>query len=79
MACNRGQIRTAVHEPLARHVERLPDGLELPAVDELLKDRFGGIRIEDVVRVRGTDAGPEVLTADAPTDPDAVAAIVGAD
>jgi Xaa-Pro aminopeptidase len=59
---------------------RFTDVVNRPAVDALLKDHFGGIRIEDVVRVRGSDAdGPEVLTADAPTDPDALAAIVAKD
>ena len=48
------------------------------AVDDLLKTRFGGIRIEDDLHVRGAAAaGPEILTADLPTDPDAVTALVG--
>ena len=58
---------------------RFTDVVNRPAVDALLKDHFGGIRIEDVVRVRNPKAGPEVLTADAPTDPDALAAIVAKD
>ena len=50
------------------------------AVDDLLKARFGGIRIEDDLHVRGEDAGgPEILTADLPTDPDALTALVGKD
>ena len=47
------------------------------AVDALLADHFGGIRIEDDVLVRDVAAGgPDVLTADLPSDADAVAAIV---
>ena len=50
------------------------------AVDDLLKARFGGIRIEDDVHVREEKSGgPEILTADLPTDPDAVTALVGKD
>lgn len=50
------------------------------AVDDLLKARFGGIRIEDDLHVRAEDAGgPEVLTADLPSDPDAVTALVAKD
>ncbi|MEW6252050.1 MAG: aminopeptidase P N-terminal domain-containing protein, partial [Planctomycetota bacterium] len=45
------------------------------AVDELLEDNFGGIRIEHTVCVRDAD-GPEVLTADLPTDADRVAELV---
>ena len=56
----------------------LSDDVNRPAVDALLKDGFGGIRLEDDVHVLGPDApGPEVFTARLPTDPDAVAAIAG--
>lgn len=50
-----------------------------PAIESLIQDSFGGIRIEDDVHVRAGERGPEVLTADLPKDADAVAAIVGSD
>lgn len=54
------------------------DAINRPAIEALLKNHFGGIRIEDDVHVRTADAaGPEVLTAALPSDADAVAAIVG--
>ena len=56
---------------------RFADVVNRSAVNALLKERFGGIRIEDVVHVRSADAAPGVLTADAPTEPDALAAVVG--
>jgi len=56
----------------------LADLVNRPAVDRLLADGFGGIRIEDTICVReATAAGPEVLTEALPTDPDAVAVLVG--
>lgn len=54
------------------------DVVNRPAVDTLLDARFGGIRIEDTIVVRdATATGPENLTEAVPTDPDAVAALVG--
>ena len=50
-----------------------------PAIESLIQDSFGGIRIEDNVHVRAGEMGPEVLTADLPKDAEAVAAIVGSD
>ncbi|MCH7591520.1 MAG: aminopeptidase P family protein [Planctomycetes bacterium] len=55
------------------------DAVNRPAIEALIKDQFGGIRIEDDVHIRAGDAGPEVLTADLPKDADAVAALVGSD
>lgn len=54
----------------------LADVVNRAKVDALLKDRFGGIRIEHTICVRDA-AGPEVLSEDLPTDPDEVAACVG--
>ncbi len=49
------------------------------SVETLLKERFGGIRIEDTVCVRDVTArGPEVLTGQLPTEGDAVAAAAAA-
>ncbi|MFO0972048.1 MAG: aminopeptidase P N-terminal domain-containing protein [Phycisphaerae bacterium] len=59
----------ALWRPFAEVVNR-------PKVDALLRDRFGGIRIEHTVAVRAA-GGPEVLTAECPTGADAVAALVG--
>lgn len=54
------------------------DAINKPAVEVLLKENFGGIRIEDTIYIRGrNDAGPEILTGDLPTDADAVTQIVG--
>jgi Xaa-Pro aminopeptidase len=53
----------------------LADVINRPAVDALLRDGFGGIRIEHTIAVRGID-GPEVLTADLPTDVDDVARLL---
>jgi Xaa-Pro aminopeptidase len=57
-------------------VRPLADVVNRPKVDALLRDRFGGIRIEHTICVRA-DGGPEVLSRDLPTDPDAIAALVG--
>jgi Xaa-Pro aminopeptidase len=46
-----------------------------PAVDALLRDRFGGIRIEHTLAVRATGE-PEVFTAELPVDADEVASAV---
>lgn len=46
-------------------------------VDALLRDGFGGIRIEDSVHVRAAGSPPEILTAAMPTDPDELCAMVG--
>ena len=59
-------------------VRPFADVVNRPKIDALLKDGFGGIRIEDDVHVRDTSAGgPEVLTAALPKDADEVCAIVG--
>jgi len=55
----------------------LADCVNREAVEKLLDGRFGGIRMEDTVHVRASEAGPEVLTAALPSDPDEVAEIVG--
>ena len=55
------------------------DAVNRSAIETLIKDQFGGIRIEDDVHIRAGDAGPEVLTAALPKDADAVTAIVGSD
>jgi Xaa-Pro aminopeptidase len=52
------------------------DAVNKQAVDALLKDNFGGIRIEDTICV-GESGVPENLTQVLPTDPDAVAGLVG--
>lgn len=53
------------------------DAINRPKIDALLKDRFGGIRVEDDVHVRA-EGGPEILTAALPKDADEVCASVGA-
>jgi Xaa-Pro aminopeptidase len=59
-------------------VRPFADVVNRPKIDALLKDRFGGIRIEDDVHVRDASAGgPEVLTASLPKDADEVGAILG--
>jgi Xaa-Pro aminopeptidase len=58
-------------------VRPLADVINRPKVDALLAEHFGGIRIEHVVAVRA-EGGPEILSAELPTDPDKVAACVGA-
>ncbi|MFQ5491869.1 MAG: aminopeptidase P N-terminal domain-containing protein [Phycisphaerae bacterium] len=52
------------------------DVINRPAIDALLEQQFGGIRIEEVVCIR-QDGGPEVLTADLPNQADAVVKRVG--
>ncbi len=57
-------------------VKPFADAINRSAVDALLKDQFGGIRIEEDVAVREASAGgPEVLTAALPNDPDEVSKI----
>lgn len=59
-------------------VEPLADVVNGGRVDALLRDRFGGIRLEHTICVRDSAAGgPEVLSADLPTDPDELADLVG--
>jgi Xaa-Pro aminopeptidase len=59
-------------------VDPLADVVNWPAVEALLGEDFGGIRIEDTICVRETDAeGPEILTGALPRAPDAVSAVVG--
>lgn len=48
-------------------VQPLTDVVHRAKVDKLLAERFGGIRVEQTICVRDTD-GPEVLTADLPTN-----------
>jgi Xaa-Pro aminopeptidase len=50
------------------------DAVNRQAVDALLRQEFGGIRLEDTVRVQG-DGPPEVLTEALPTDADEVAGL----
>ena len=57
-------------------VKPLADVVNRSKVDALLRDRTGGIRIEDTVCVRDS-GGPEVLSNASPADADAVAACVG--
>jgi Xaa-Pro aminopeptidase len=45
-------------------------------VDALLRDRFGGIRIEHTIAVQA-GSGPEILTDALPTDPDEVLTLLG--
>ncbi|MFQ5805136.1 MAG: aminopeptidase P N-terminal domain-containing protein [Phycisphaerae bacterium] len=59
-------------------VRPLADVVNRAKVDALLRERFGGIRIEDAVYVGAPEAdGPEVLSEGLPTDADEVAACVG--
>jgi Xaa-Pro aminopeptidase len=57
-------------------VRPLADVVNRGKVDALLKERFGGIRIEHTICVRES-GGPEVLSEALPTDPDELAACVG--
>jgi len=57
-------------------VRPLADVVNRSKVDALLRGQFGGIRIEHTICVRD-HGGPEVLSAELPTAPDAVAACVG--
>jgi Xaa-Pro aminopeptidase len=58
-------------------VEPFADLVNRSAVDALLRDNFGGIRIEETVCV--TDSGaPDVLSRALPNHPDTVAGLVGA-
>ena len=54
----------------------LADVVNRSKIDALLKEKFGGIRLEDTVRVRADDK-PEILSAGVPTDPEKVLKIVG--
>ncbi len=59
-------------------VRPLADVVNRAKVDGLLKDRFGGVRIEHTICVRDEKAGgPEVLSRDLPTSANDVAACVG--
>lgn len=53
------------------------EAINRPAVEALINEEFGGIRIEDNVHICAGDEGPEILSADLPSDADAVAEIVG--
>ncbi len=57
-------------------VQPYRDVVNREKVDALLRDQFGGIRIEHTIHVRA-DGPPEVLTAALPTQADAVAGLVG--
>ncbi len=58
-------------------VKPFTDAINRTAVDALLNDQFGGIRIEEDVAIRESSAdGPEVLTAALPNDPDEVSRII---
>lgn len=55
----------------------LADCINRAAVDSLLADGFGGIRIEDTLHVRPIGSGgPEILTSGLPKDPDEVTALI---
>lgn len=59
-------------------VAKYADAVNRDAVDKMLNDRFGGIRIEDDIHVRPTEmSGPENLTAALPCDADSVEQLVG--
>lgn len=53
----------------------LRDVVNRPKIDALLRDRFGGIRVEHTICV--TSGAPEILTAALPTAADAISQIVG--
>ena len=54
------------------------DVINKPAIEALVAEEFGGIRMEDTVCVRAADAGgPEVLTATLPNGLDDMAGLVG--
>jgi Xaa-Pro aminopeptidase len=55
----------------------LADVVNRRAVEQLLREEFGGIRIEDTVHVREQGAEPENLTRALPKEADAVAGLVG--
>jgi Xaa-Pro aminopeptidase len=57
-------------------VRPFADAVNRPAIDALLRDRFGGIRIEHTVCVRASGEA-EVLSADLTTDADELASRVG--
>lgn len=57
-------------------VRPFADAVNRSRIDALLRDQFGGIRIEHTVCVRDA-SGPEVLSAALPTAADEVAALVG--
>jgi Xaa-Pro aminopeptidase len=52
------------------------DCINRSAVESLLDQQFGGIRIEETICVRET-GGPEILTSDMPNEADAISAMVG--
>jgi Xaa-Pro aminopeptidase len=52
------------------------DAVDRPKVEALLRDNFGGIRLEHTICVRAS-GGPEILTEDLPTAPDEVVELVG--
>ena len=53
------------------------DVINKAAIDSLIKNQFGGIRIEETICVRSeAEGGPEVLTAALPTSADEVTALV---
>jgi Xaa-Pro aminopeptidase len=54
----------------------LADVVNRRSVDSLLKDEFGGIRIENTICVRDA-GGPEVLTGTLPIDAEEVASLAG--
>ncbi len=57
---------------------RFADVVNRPRIQELLDASFGGIRIEDTVRIRdATYPGPEVLTGALPKDAETVEQLVG--
>lgn len=56
----------------------IADVVNRPVVDALIREKFGGIRIEDTICVRPAgETGPENLTSELPVLPDDVLALVG--
>ncbi len=59
-------------------VGQFKDVVNMPAIEKLIESNFGGIRIEDTIRIRGDDQEPEVLTGALPKAPVALEEIVSA-
>jgi len=57
-------------------VQPLADAVQRARIDALLKECFGGIRIEHTICVRAS-GGPEILTAALTTDSEEIAGLVG--
>jgi len=57
-------------------VGQFKDVVNMPAVEKLIESNFGGIRIEDTIRIRADDQEPEVLTGALPTEPEELSEII---